>query len=164
MAKEPIPKPEVCFSPGTFILSAYGTIVYEILSYPLCRLYPQFIDDPDLSSAARGYLKFSADGFAFTSWKTESAWYEHSDPKKGWVRDGANFPSYVVRIWDDDGIPSDKTSYITLRWHPVTDATYKGILSKVEAVRSAAVTLDTTIHAPTLPEKIILRARNYVSV
>lgn len=127
MAKEPIPTAEYLVPLNWYFLSEGKTIIYQVKSGAMCRIYWQDYDDPDLSESAKKYLHWIITPElklqAITPWKTESAWYDTGDPVKGWRRDGANFPSYVVSIHD-----CEKEAYITLRWKPIISQDVKPLL------------------------------------
>ena len=116
--KEPIPKSEYLLEIGDFILSAGKSFIYEIVSGPICRIYWQPEDDKDLSKAAKERLTFVGKGVALTPNKNESSWYDTGCPKKGWRRNGPNYPSYQVLVHDIDN-DVRMNSEITLRWIPV---------------------------------------------
>ena len=122
MAKEPIPTKNYLVPLGSFFLSAGNTLLYQVISGPMCRIYWQRYDDSDLSESARDRLDWVTDTeghqVAITPWKTESAWYEKSPDN--WTRNGANYPSYICRLicphtTDIIGEPIE----ITVRWIPI---------------------------------------------
>jgi hypothetical protein len=124
MALEPIPTAEYLLPLNTLFLSPGKTIIYRIVSHPLCRLYWQSFDDPGLSKQTRDRLQWDNDSIPAVSptpWTTENAWYDTGDPIKGWRRDGANYPSYLVQIYDQDIDTFSKPIFLTLRWVPITD-------------------------------------------
>lgn len=135
MAQEPIPTKEYLLPIDTLFLSPGKTIIYRIVSYPLCRLYWQLIDDPGLSKPTRDRLKWSDSipAMSPTPWTTENAWYDTGDPVKGWRRDGANYPSYLVQIYDEINDRFTNPIFLTLRWVPIT-----GTLTNLQTISKAA--------------------------
>lgn len=134
MAKEPIPSKEFQIPLNHFFLSAGKTLIYQVVSGMSCRLYWQDFDDPDLSEGAKNYMNWGVTEdlrlVAPTAWKTESAWYEK--PGKGWVRDGANFPSYQVRyceVLHGNVVISESITDITVRWKPIFSATIEPLIA-----------------------------------
>lgn len=121
MALEPIPTSEYILQPGNLFLSCGKTMIYRCASHPLCRIYWQEKSDPDLANTMIDRLKWSEGDKpkSPTAWKTESAWYDTGDPKKGWRRDGANFPSYLVELFDTDTHRYYEPQFLTLRWVPI---------------------------------------------
>ena len=130
MAKEPIPTAEYLVPLNHYFLSAGKSIIYQVVSGVMCRIYWQRYDDSDLSDSARNYMNWvitpDLELEAITPWKTESAWYPYTkkDGSEGWKRDGANFPSYQVRIvyCFDNTVMYGKITDITIRHKPIQAA------------------------------------------
>lgn len=128
MAKEPIPTKDYLIPLDHYFLSPGKTLIYRVVSGAMCRIYWQDFDDKTLSNSAKNHMNWGITPEltleAPTAWKTESAWYSYVN-KKGetdWKRDGANFPSYVVKLLDFDdtnAITQSTIMEVTVRCVPI---------------------------------------------
>lgn len=145
MAKEPIPTKDYIIPVGRYFLSAGKTLIYQVVSGACCRIYWQKYDDKQLSNSAKEYMHWiispDLELVAITPWKTESAWYPYKD-KNGdeqWRRDGANFPSYDVKVIDfnDKGeIINDTIISITVRWKPIQSSELQPLIELKKMAQS----------------------------
>jgi hypothetical protein len=76
MYRESLPNPKYYPPIGAYFLSAGRTFMWRCTSSPICKLY--------------------WNGDRHEPWATESAWYQHADPNKGWVKSGPNYPSVMA--------------------------------------------------------------------
>ncbi len=99
------PLPQVSLKPGDLIYSPGASLLYEILSYPFCRL---FADEQGLTPNAN-----------------ESAW--HQDATGRWRKaKGGNYLSYEVCIANAG--PDRRPFVLTVRWQatPIAPAMRRG--------------------------------------
>jgi hypothetical protein len=134
MALEPIPDPDFCPPIGSYFLSAGRTLIYRCDSAPLCRIY--------------------WDEGKATAWTTESAWYDTGCPKKGWRRNGPNFPSFLASSFCPDTYAIiGQPAYITLRHRPFWSNDIDEIKTIIKESR------DKCLQNPVRPQPIVLPAR-----
>lgn len=140
---EALPKSEYLLEVDDIFLSAGHTIIYRVIDSPLCRLYRDE-DKP-------GNIEPN---------KNESSWYDTGCPKKGWRRNGPNFPSYNVEIIDPETRETHPTS-ITLRWIP-TKVNLLEAINLVNLKTQEYLDSDLSGNIMIFPEKIIRNMQSNV--
>ena len=116
MWKEGIPKSEYLIPIDNYLLSAFGSCIYQVKSYPFCRLYwDEGKPTPNLN---------------------ESSWYPVGDR---WKRNGPNFPSYEVVIVNLNGLVTTGQFPLTLRWNPIHHSSFEFVKSQIPLVKEAKV-------------------------
>jgi hypothetical protein len=156
--KEGKPKPEFLLSPGEYFLSAGFSIVYECLSYPFCRIYWEYRDDPSHSKYIKNWGVSSDNKQVYpTPHAFENSWYPSKDTKgnEKWSKRGPNYPSYLVRtvtvVESSQEVEFQELSRpfeLTLRWAPTKSRDYFSLVLQSEELKKTRVDLSKENQLP----------------